>query len=81
MKQKPVPHAVIEFGYLVSAEGMRAPWKFWCIHCDCPMEIVPATDEVQAHFLHIVPELTERGLTICPYIPRPPKGEPTKRNT
>jgi len=70
MQQIPANSAVIEFGYLVSAEGqMSYPWKFFCFHCSRPMALVHAQGDAAAHFLHDLAELTDTA--VCPNIVRP----------
>lgn len=70
MKQKPAKSAVIEFGYLVKAEDMFYPWKFYCFHCSCPVELIHAQGDQPSHFIHDLEQLTDTARAICPNIDR-----------
>lgn len=73
MKQKAAECAINEFGYLVNASDFRFPpaGKFYCFHCTCPVVLVPALDDSDAHFQHALTMSSRKEIIACPNLEMP----------
>ncbi|HIE5390315.1 TPA: hypothetical protein ACXNPR_003713 [Enterobacter cancerogenus] len=68
MKQKAAKYALNEFGYLVNVKDFRFPptGKLYCFYCTHPVVLVPAQDDSDAHFQHVLTMSGRDEIIACP---------------
>ncbi|EJZ7017934.1 hypothetical protein OIP52_000621 [Salmonella enterica] len=69
IKIRPCKYAVAQTGYLVSATEFEfvSLWRFYCLHCNRPVNLVMAHGLQPAHFIHVADDLSDIAGT-CPFV-------------
>ena len=68
MKQKAAKYALNEFGYLVNVKDFRFPptGKLYCFYSTHPLVLVPAQDDSDAYFQHVLTMSGRDEIIACP---------------